>query len=83
MSSPAFAPTVVPYLAYRSPRHSGNEGRRYHRAIIRGLEQAETHTAKASIAKRVSILVGCPGNKANRRSPVAYTTIPIPPNNPG
>lgn len=29
----------------------------------------------------MSISVGCPGNKANRRSPVAYTTIPIPPNN--
>mgnify|MGYP006914991422 CR=1 FL=1 len=82
MSSPAFAPTVVPYLAYRSPRTPGTRGGRYHRAIIRGLEQAEAHTAKHQSPSDVHI-GGLPRNKANRRSPVAYTTIPIPPNNPG
>ena len=37
------ATNVVPSVCPATP---GTRGGRYHRAIIRGLEQAETHTAK-------------------------------------
>ena len=52
MSSPAFAPTVVPYLAYRSPRHSGNEGRPISSCYYSGSGTGRNPYRKASIAKR-------------------------------
>ena len=52
MSSPAFAPTVVPYLAYRSPHHSGNEGRPISSCYYSGSGTGRSPYRKASIAKR-------------------------------